>query len=101
MARIRMAIVSAMSLYLYAPAVISSDSGTMQDYQVVDSNLPGYEIGEMLETLPDPAALPEGGYVRVLVLDQSRTMLIEGQKKPDRDVGGTRDLPSQREEPRR
>jgi CHASE2 domain-containing sensor protein len=94
---IRMAIIPAMSLW--APAVMSADSGTMQDYQVVDSNLPGYEVGKMLDKLPDPAALPEGRYVRVL--HQSRTILIEGQKKPDRDVGGTRDLPSKREEPRR
>jgi hypothetical protein len=89
-----MAIMSALSLY--APAVMSADSGTMQDYQIVDSNLPGYEVGTMLDKLPDPAALPEGRYVRVL--HQSRTILIEGQKKPDRDPGGTRDLPSQREQ---
>jgi CHASE2 domain-containing sensor protein len=96
---IRTAIILAMSVR--APVATSADYGTMQDYQVVDSNLPEYEVGKMLDKsqLPDPAALPEGRYVRVL--HQSRTILIEGQKRPDRDVGGTRDLPSQREEPRR
>jgi CHASE2 domain-containing sensor protein len=96
---IRMTIILSMSMC--GPAVMSADYGTMQDYQVVDSNLPEYMVGKMLKEneLPDPTALPEGRYVRVL--HQSRTILIEGQKKPDRDPGGTRDLPSQGEQPER
>jgi len=95
MAWIRMAILSVMSLW--APVVMSADYGAIEDYQVIESNLPQYAVGSMLKEkeVPDPAALPKGGYIRVL--RQSRTTLIENPK-PDRDVGGARDLPLQREQ---
>jgi hypothetical protein len=84
----------AIILAMFGSPVMSADVGTTQGYQVVESNVPDYEVGKMLDKLPDRAALPLGGYVRVL--HGSTTTLIE-HKRRDEIEGGTRDLPSKRE----